>query len=127
MLQFHAVFPQTETAFGASLMTGMLLLGAFNGCIFMPYVADKISRKWALTLVVVIFNIGAILQTAAVNYTMLVVGRTIGGIGVGTLVMTMGKTLEQMDEIFGDTSGQEEQDIMRRAVRAAEMTHRQQV
>jgi sugar porter (SP) family MFS transporter len=87
MPQFHAVFPQTETAFGTSFMTGMLLLGAFIGCIFMPYVADKISRKWALTLVVVIFNIGAILQTAAVNYTMLVVGRTIGGIGVGTLAM----------------------------------------
>jgi predicted MFS family arabinose efflux permease len=49
--------------------------------------ADKISRKRALAVVVVIFNIGAILQTAAVNYEMLVLGRTIGGIGVGTLAL----------------------------------------
>ncbi|KAF7159506.1 hypothetical protein CNMCM5623_004844 [Aspergillus felis] len=88
MDQFHAAFPQTETAFGTGFMTGMLLLGAFVGCLFMPYLADRISRKWALTTVVVIFDIGAILQTAAQDYGMLVTGRAIGGIGVGTLAMT---------------------------------------
>lgn len=78
MDQFHAAFPQTKTAFGTGFMTGMLLLGAFVGCLFMPYLADKISRKWALTIVVVIFDIGAIIQTAAQNYGMLVAGRAIG-------------------------------------------------
>jgi MFS family permease len=87
MDQFHSTFPQTETAFGTGFMTGMLLLGAFVGCLFMPYLADKISRKFALTVVVVIFNIGAIIQTAAQSYGMLVAGRAIGGIGVGTLAM----------------------------------------
>jgi MFS family permease len=87
MDQFHSTFPQTETAFGTGFMTGMLLLGAFVGCLFMPYLADKISRKFALTVVVVIFNIGAIIQTAAQDYGMLVAGRAIGGIGVGTLAM----------------------------------------
>jgi len=87
MDQFHTTFPETKSAFGTGFMTGMLLLGAFVGCLFMPYLADKISRKWALTVVVVIFDIGAIIQTAAQNYGMLVAGRTIGGIGVGTLAM----------------------------------------
>ncbi|PVH78286.1 general substrate transporter [Cadophora sp. DSE1049] len=87
MDQFNNAFPKTKTAFGTSFMTAMLLLGAFVGCIFMPYLADKISRKWALTVVVVIFNIGAIIQTAAQSYGMLVAGRAIGGIGVGTLAM----------------------------------------
>ncbi|KAL6404867.1 hypothetical protein AUP68_11699 [Ilyonectria robusta] len=87
MDQFHAVFPEAKSGFGKGLMTGMLEFGAFLGCFFMPWLADKISRKRALTVVVIIFNIGAILQTAAVNYEMLVVGRTIGGIGVGTLAM----------------------------------------
>ncbi|RAH47357.1 sugar porter family MFS transporter [Aspergillus brunneoviolaceus CBS 621.78] len=87
MDRFHQVFPRSETSFGKGLMTGMLLLGAFVGCLFMSYLADRISRKWALTVVVVIFDIGAILQTAAVNYDMLVAGRFIGGIGVGTLAM----------------------------------------
>ncbi|POR34925.1 Uncharacterized protein TPAR_04855 [Tolypocladium paradoxum] len=87
MPQFHDVFPETKTGFGKGFMTGMLELGAFLGCFFMPYLADTISRKWALTVVAVIFNVGAIIQTAAVNYEMLVVGRTNGGIGVGTLAL----------------------------------------
>ncbi|KFY89734.1 hypothetical protein V500_05523 [Pseudogymnoascus sp. VKM F-4518 (FW-2643)] len=62
MEQFGEAFPQTRSAFGTSFMTAMLLLGAFIGCIFMPYLADRISRKWALTVVVVIFDIGAIFR-----------------------------------------------------------------
>ncbi|KAH6986719.1 general substrate transporter [Ilyonectria destructans] len=84
---FHHAYPQAKTAFGTGFMTGMLLLGAFFGCIFMPYLCDKVSRKWALTIVVIIFDIGAIIQTAATTYGMLVAGRAIGGIGVGTLAM----------------------------------------
>ncbi|OGM49312.1 MFS monosaccharide transporter [Aspergillus bombycis] len=87
MEPFHKAFPKAETSFGKGLMTGMLLLGAFIGCIFMSYLSDRISRKWAITAMVVAFDIGAILQTAAVNYDMLVAGRFIGGIGVGTLAM----------------------------------------
>lgn len=87
MDQFHTAFPQAKTAFGTGFMTGMLLLGAFVGCLFMPYLADKVSRKWALSIVVVIFDIGAIIQTSAQDYGMLVAGRAIGGIGVGTLAM----------------------------------------
>lgn len=87
MPEFHRAFPQAATPFGKGLMTGMLELGAFIGCLFMPTLADRISRKRAIVVVTVIFNVGAIIQTAATSYAMLVVGRTIGGIGVGTLAM----------------------------------------
>ncbi|KAH6645683.1 general substrate transporter [Truncatella angustata] len=85
--QFHAVIPRTETAFGKGLMTGMLLLGAFVGCWFYPYISDRWSRKKALLLSSIIFIIGAIIQTASYNYATLVIGRTIGGIGTGTLAL----------------------------------------
>lgn len=68
-------------------MTGLLGLGAFIGCLFFPYLADRISRKWGLTVAAVFFCIGAIIQTAAPNYGTLFAGRFIGGIGVGTLAM----------------------------------------
>lgn len=92
MPQFHKVFPETDpshsgSGFYTGFMTGMLELGAFLGCFFMPKLADTISRKWALTVVAIIFNIGAIIQTAAPNYGTLVAGRTICGVGVGTLAM----------------------------------------
>lgn len=92
MPQFHKAFPildpaSSGSAFWTGFMTGMLELGAFIGCFFMPRLADTISRKWALTVVAGIFILGAILQTAAPNFACLVTGRAITGIGVGTLAL----------------------------------------
>lgn len=87
MDQFHTRYPLAKAKFGTELMTAILLLGSFIGCVFMPYMADKYSRKWALTVVVVIYDIGALLQMAAPNYACLIVGRFIGGIGVAILAM----------------------------------------
>jgi len=36
---------------------------------------------------VIVFTVGSVLQTAAVDYSMLVVARLIGGIGIGMLSM----------------------------------------
>ena len=63
----------------------MLELGAFFGCLCFPYFADRYSRKWGITGAVIFFCIGAIIQTVASDYGTLVAGRTIGGIGIGTL------------------------------------------
>lgn len=88
MPQFLDAYPiLNEGGFYTGLMTAMLELGAFLGCFFMPWLADKISRKWALSVVVCIFCIGAIIQTSAPNYGALVFGRFFGGIGVGTLAL----------------------------------------
>ena len=110
MTQFHDQFPETApdhhsngfyvgfmvsqepymfTLFPSLiiLQTSMLELGAFLGCLAFPLFADRFSRKWGLTAAVVWFCIGAVLQTAAQNYGMLVAGRTIGGVGVGTLAL----------------------------------------
>jgi MFS family permease len=92
MPQFQGQFPKTNPSaphygFNTGFMTGMLVLGGFIGCLFYPYIADKISRKWALTVAVVFFDVGAIIQTSSHNYGTLVAGRAIGGIGVGTLAM----------------------------------------
>ncbi|PPJ49964.1 hypothetical protein CBER1_04701 [Cercospora berteroae] len=87
MEQFHEQFPRAATPFGKGFMTGMLEFGAFVGALAFPYLADRISRKRALSVVTVVFNVGAIMQTAAPDYGTLVAGRTIGGIGVGTLAL----------------------------------------
>lgn len=92
MPQFVAQFPQVaQTAphygFNTGFMTGMLELGAFIGCLLFPYLADKISRKWGITVATGFFCLGAIIQTASQNYDSLVAGRFLGGIGVGTLAM----------------------------------------
>ncbi|KAI1262910.1 putative high-affinity glucose transporter [Xylariaceae sp. FL1019] len=85
--QFLEVFPRARTPFGSSLMTSLLLLGAFVGCLAFPYLADRISRKYAIVVVVVIFTVGAVIQTAAMDYATICAGRAIGGIGTGTLAL----------------------------------------
>jgi MFS family permease len=86
-------FPQvSETASGAGfwkgLMTAMLELGALIGALFAGYLADRISRKYSIVVATVIFTIGSILQTAAMNYAMLTTGRAIGGVGIGMYVLS---------------------------------------
>jgi len=88
MDQFLDVFPRvSDTASGAGfwkgLMTAMLELGALIGALCAGYLADKLSRKYSIVVAVIVFTIGSILQTAAVEYSMLTVGRLIGGLGIG--------------------------------------------
>ena len=92
MPQFLGRFTRvSETASGAGfwkgLLTAMIELGAFVGALNQGWIADKISRKYSIVVAVVIFTFGSILQTAAVDYAMLVVARFIGGIGIGALSM----------------------------------------
>ncbi|OAP61254.1 hypothetical protein AYL99_03455 [Fonsecaea erecta] len=92
MPQFHEQFPKiapgaAHYGFNVGVMTGLLELGAFIGCLCLPYLADRLSRKWGLTVATCFFCIGAVIQTASSNYGTLVAGRFIGGIGVGTLAM----------------------------------------
>jgi MFS family permease len=90
MPQFIATYPRIgeddpRSAFWKGLNTGLLQLGCFMGCFFMPWLCDKISRKWAITVMVVFFNVGGIIMTAAPNYETLAFGRWFGGLGTGTL------------------------------------------
>ena len=67
MDQFRSTYPETDPGhrrygFNVGFMTGMLELGAFLGCLFLPYVADRISRKYALTMATGFFTAGAIIQ-----------------------------------------------------------------
>ncbi|KAH7095014.1 general substrate transporter [Paraphoma chrysanthemicola] len=90
MEQFLGRFPRVSAqasgaGFWKGLMTAMLELGALIGALFAGYLADKLSRKYSIVVAVVVFTIGSILQTAAVEYAMLTIGRLIGGMGIGAL------------------------------------------
>ncbi|KAH8675185.1 putative MFS monosaccharide transporter [Ilyonectria robusta] len=90
MDEFLNRFPEvSDSASGAGfykgLMTAMITLGAFIGALNQGWIADAYSRKYSIMIAVVIFTIGSALQTASVNYTMLVIARLIGGIGIGML------------------------------------------
>ncbi|KAI4955139.1 hypothetical protein J4E91_000996 [Alternaria rosae] len=90
MDQFLGRFPRVSSeasgaGFWKGLMTAMLELGALIGALFAGWIADKLSRKYSIVVAVIIFTVGSILQTAAMDYAMLTVGRLIGGWGIGAL------------------------------------------
>jgi hypothetical protein len=64
MPQFRDHYPEVDPShphygFNTGFMTGMLVLGGFLGCLAYPYAADRLSRKWALSIAVVFFDVGA--------------------------------------------------------------------
>ncbi|KAK9459490.1 MFS monosaccharide transporter [Lipomyces oligophaga] len=73
--------------FKKGLMTALLELGAFIGAWNNGWIADKYSRKKSLVYALLVFIVGAVLQTAAQDYAMLTVARFIGGLGIGMLSM----------------------------------------
>lgn len=90
MDQFLETFPRIDSSSGAfwkGLLTAMIELGALLGALNQGWIADKISRRYSIVVAVIIFTIGSILQTAAIDYSMLTVARLIGGVGIGMLSM----------------------------------------
>lgn len=69
-------------------MTALLELGAFLGALQAGYIADRYSRKVSIAVGSVWFIVGSVLQASAFAFPQLVVGRFIGGVGIGILSST---------------------------------------
>ncbi|KIY74209.1 MFS monosaccharide transporter [Cylindrobasidium torrendii FP15055 ss-10] len=75
-------------AWETGIMTAVLELGALVGCILAGLFADRMgSRSRSIAAACVAFLVGSVIQAAARSVTHLVIGRGIGGIGVGALSM----------------------------------------
>ncbi|ORZ02354.1 general substrate transporter [Syncephalastrum racemosum] len=75
------------TALEQGTLTGLLLAGCFVGALLAGQSAERLSRKYTIILGSIIFMIGCALQTAANGYALMVTGRAIAGLGVGSLSM----------------------------------------
>lgn len=70
-------------------MTSVLTLGAMFGALINGPIADRLSRRWSICLASVVFVVGSVLQAAAVNTSMMFVGRFIAGVSIGMLSMVV--------------------------------------
>lgn len=75
------------TALETGTLTGLLLAGCFVGALLAGQSAEILSRKRTIILGSCVFMVGYALQTAANGYALMVTGRAIAGLGVGTLSM----------------------------------------
>ncbi|EIM90835.1 uncharacterized protein STEHIDRAFT_72465 [Stereum hirsutum FP-91666 SS1] len=69
------------------LMTAVLELGCLFGALWSGVFADRFTRRTSIAVASLIFCVGSAIQCWAGSLTMLVVGRAIGGLGVGALSM----------------------------------------
>ncbi|WWC61264.1 uncharacterized protein I303_103845 [Kwoniella dejecticola CBS 10117] len=92
--QFLGAFPETDSTVTSAaglnkgVMTALLELGAFLGAMQAGFIADRISRKRTIMVGAIWFIVGSILQASSFSFAQLVVGRFIGGVGVGVLSST---------------------------------------
>ncbi|KAJ6141484.1 hypothetical protein N7470_009874 [Penicillium chermesinum] len=67
-----------------ALIVSILSVGTFVGSLSAGYLADITGRRWGIILSVMIpFNLGVALQTAATAQPMFIAGRFFAGLGVG--------------------------------------------
>lgn len=94
MPDFLRQFPEIDSkitpaaSLNKGIMTALLELGAFMGAIMAGFVADRYSRKASIAVGLIWFVIGSTLQTASFQLAQLILGRFIGGIGIGVLSTT---------------------------------------
>jgi len=71
-------------------LTSILELGAWVGCLYSGFLAEILSRKYAILVNTAIFIIGVVIQTTAAaggGSSSILGGRFITGLGVGSLSM----------------------------------------
>ncbi|EPT00414.1 hypothetical protein FOMPIDRAFT_1023794 [Fomitopsis schrenkii] len=74
-------------AWEKGIMTAVLELGALIGALAAGVLADRVSRRVSIIIACVVFCIGSAFQCGAGSLAHLIVGRAIGGLGVGALSM----------------------------------------
>ncbi|BAO40686.1 high-affinity glucose transporter [Kluyveromyces marxianus DMKU3-1042] len=64
-------------------ITGAMAAGSFLGSLLSPNFSDTFGRKLSLHICSILWIVGSIIQSAAQDEAMLIVGRVIAGMGVG--------------------------------------------
>ncbi|KAG1146841.1 hypothetical protein G6F37_004925 [Rhizopus arrhizus] len=79
-----------------SVITGLLLAGCFVGSLFAAPACERLSRKITIVCGAALFILGAGIQTGAHSYEMMVGGRFVAGLGVGSLSMAVPLYLSEL-------------------------------
>ena len=89
MENFENHFPLFMGSTIQGWLVSALELGAWAGALINGVLADRISRKYAMMVAVVIFTLGTGLQAGAQSPAYFFAGRIIGGIGIGMFSMVI--------------------------------------
>lgn len=80
--QFFALDKDAD-AFWIGLVTSSAIIGCIPGALSAGFVSDKIGRKKVLFLSAILFFVSAIWSAFPQNFTVFIIARFIGGLGIG--------------------------------------------
>lgn len=89
MENFKNHFPEFQGSTIQGWLVAALELGAWAGALINGFLADRISRKYAMMVAVIIFTLGTSLQAGAQKPAYFFAGRIIGGLGIGMFSMVV--------------------------------------
>ncbi|KAK9460751.1 general substrate transporter [Lipomyces oligophaga] len=93
VLVLHGFQHQFPRIAGSTQLQGwavsVLQIGALIGAFVNSPIADKISRRYSISIACVIYLIGTTLQGVALNEIMLLIGRILSGFSIGQLSMAV--------------------------------------
>ncbi|KAJ5665148.1 sugar transporter [Penicillium maclennaniae] len=89
MENFENHFPTFQGSTIQGWLVAALELGAWAGALINGFLADRISRKYAMMVAVIIFTLGTSLQAGAQTPAYFFAGRIVGGLGIGMFSMVI--------------------------------------
>ncbi|KAJ6107467.1 Major facilitator superfamily domain general substrate transporter [Penicillium sp. IBT 18751x] len=89
MENFQNHFPTFQGSTIQGWLVAALELGAWAGALINGFLADRISRKYAMMVAVIIFTLGTSLQAGAQTPAYFFAGRIVGGLGIGMFSMVI--------------------------------------
>ncbi|KAJ5134584.1 Major facilitator superfamily domain general substrate transporter [Penicillium atrosanguineum] len=89
MENFKNHFPTFQGSTIQGWLVAALELGAWAGALINGFLADRISRKYAMMVAVIIFTLGTGLQAGAQKPAYFFAGRIVGGLGIGMFSMVI--------------------------------------
>ncbi|KAG7088988.1 hypothetical protein E1B28_012934 [Marasmius oreades] len=82
-------YMKNPNAAATGAIVATYIAGEAIGALMQMLVGDKLGRKGFMEMMCVVVTIGTVIQTAAQNYAMFLVGRILTGIAVGGLIGTV--------------------------------------
>ncbi|KAG8346843.1 putative sugar transporter [Trypanosoma vivax] len=89
LFQMKVYFPSLDQPWLTGLVVSIAIIGAFLGATAAGFISARWGRRYSIALADIMFTLGSVLMSVAVNVEMILAGRFIVGLGIGICSATI--------------------------------------
>lgn len=86
------------TGFETGLLVSSSFMGSIVGAVLLGYLCDVMGRRKGYLISVILFVMGALISASATNYEVLILGRSLVGLGIGGEIPSSVTLLEEVSK-----------------------------